>query len=82
MPLHKELKKVGRKVEGAAKSVGHMVDGRGRHNFIPYELESRGIVVVCSYCGWKKEDCKNKKNCSGNPDGPYAKLLTKKLGKL
>ena len=82
MPPHKELKKARRKVEGAAKSVGHMVDGRGRHNFIPYELESRGIVVVCSYCGWKKEDCKNKKNCSGNPDGTYAKLLTKKLEKL
>ena len=71
MPLHKEIKKVGR-------SVGAMVDGRGRHNFVPYELES-GIVVICSYCGWERDKCKNKKNCSGNPDGPYAKLLHAKL---
>ena len=67
MPLGKELKKVGR-------SVGAMVDGRGRHNFVPYDLES-GMVVICSYCGWKREDCKDKKHCSGHPDGPYAKIL-------
>ena len=73
MPLGKELKKVGR-------SVGAMVDDRGRHNFVPYELES-GIVVICSYCGWKREDCKNKKNCSGNPDGPYSKILHSMLPK-
>lgn len=72
MPLGKELKKVG-------KAVGQTFDGRGPHNFIPYELSS-GIVIVCSYCGWKKEDCKNKKNCSGNADGPYAKLIRGKLG--
>ena len=73
MPLGKELKKVG-------QSVGAMVDGRGRHNFVPYELES-GIVVICSYCGWKREDCKNKKNYSGNPDGPYSKILHSMLPK-
>lgn len=67
MPLSKELKKVGH-------SIGAAFDGRGRHNLVPYELES-GMVIICSYCGWKKDDCKNKKNCSGNPDGPYAKLL-------
>lgn len=39
MPLGKELKKVGR-------SVGAMADGRGRHNFVPYDLES-GMVVIC-----------------------------------
>ena len=75
MPLGKELRKVRRSVEA-------MLDGRGRHNFVPYEMESGKLVVICSYCGWKKEDCKNKKNCSGNPDGPYAKLLHGALPKL
>ena len=73
MPLDKELKKVGR-------SVGAMLDGRGPHNFIPYELES-GVVIICSYCGWNKNDCKNLKNCSGNADGPYAKIIFGKLKK-
>ena len=62
-----------------AKDVGHMLDGRGPHNFIPYDLSS-GTIIVCSYCGWKKSDCKNKKNCSGNANGPYAQLIKGKLG--
>ena len=66
-------------LKNLGKSAGHMFDRCGPHNFTRYELSS-GPVIVCTYCGWKRDDCKNKKNCSGNAIGPYAKLIRDKLG--
>ncbi|KAJ5080127.1 hypothetical protein M0811_14144 [Anaeramoeba ignava] len=39
---------------------------RGRHNFVPFPSEKEGDVVLCTHCGWRQKDCKNKSQCSGN----------------